>query len=107
MGRTFKNKSDLREAIDVIKSQVAFLADASMSMCEKNDGCSREVMNGMNSIFSTIIDQIEDVDQAIINNIYEVAEVIIEKDSLRRRGGAPVYAHRPVTRKASAACSRT
>jgi hypothetical protein len=87
MKRTFKNKSDFREAIDVIKSQVAFLDDASMSMCERNDGCGREVMNGMHSIFTHILDQIEEVDEAVLSNIYEVAEITIKEVSTLKKTG--------------------
>lgn len=79
MERTFKSKSDLRETLSEIKNKTAFLADPNMSMCEKNDGCSPEVMYGMILIFDQIINQIEEVDKALYENIYEVVETKTEK----------------------------
>lgn len=81
METMFKNKSELNEALGDIKCQVAFLEDATLSMCEELDECSAEIKNGIHLTFTHVMNQIDAIDNAIQKNIYEVAEVTIEKEA--------------------------
>jgi len=81
METMFKNKSELNGALGDIKCQVAFLEDATLSMCEELDECSAEIKNGIHLTFTHVMNQIDAIDNAIQKNIYEVAEVTIEKEA--------------------------
>ena len=79
MKKTFEHKVDIIDALNDIQTQVDFVAYAIDAMHEQGDKWGSVIQAGLSLTLDQIKNQIGEVNEEIEKNIYEVAEITIEK----------------------------
>jgi len=76
--RSFESVMDIRDALEDVKAQVNFLSYTTAAIAEM--GCGDNLMiAGMCLTFDQIENQIDEIDKALQDNIYEVTGTITEE----------------------------
>jgi len=88
MKRTFEDRIDFVDAIEDIKHQISFMSDACIALLSRDEALVGErSVSGLYVIFSGIDEQLEDLEEAIREKVYEVTEVVTREASAAAQGG--------------------
>jgi len=79
MGKMFKVKMDIIDALDHIGAKIEFLGEACMGIGLKEDRMGEEAAFGAMLVFQELSGQLADINKVLYENIKQDKEITLEK----------------------------